>query len=82
MYYCEECENFFNNPITVYEDRTPYGGPMEPGFLESMIACPHCSSTSLSYAQTCRVCDKNFVTDYPYADDICEECEEDGEAEY
>lgn len=42
MYYCSNCNVFFEEPSNYAEDRTP-GGVFEGGsFIEHYSGCPHC----------------------------------------
>lgn len=68
MYYCEDCDLYFDTPTEYVEDRTPYGGPAEPGFSEHYKGCPKCSG-GYDEVHECTICGA-YTTQ-----DICKECE-------
>ena len=75
MYICDECGLVFNEPARWTEDRTPYGGPAEPGFQEEMSGCPRCQG-NYTEAMLCPRCEDKYISTesrYPF----CDGCQKD-----
>lgn len=43
MWYCNECDNIFENPFMYFEDPSPPGIALPPG-QECYLTCPICGS--------------------------------------
>ena len=72
MFICDECGLVFNEPARWTEDRTPYGGPAEPGFQEEMAGCPRCQG-NYTEAMLCPRCEEHYIsTKDPHG--FCDEC--------
>ena len=74
MYKCKDCGKLFDEPRTYIEDKTPYGGMSEYGFIDTYTGCPKCGGI---YEEVflCESCNKyvDFVDDESICEDCCEE---------
>lgn len=74
MRICRECNNVFEHPKQIVEDRTP-GYSSEPGFQETLLVCPSCGG-SYDEAMRCVRCNDEYISvesTYPF----CEACLQD-----
>lgn len=71
MYICNECELVFSRPKTYREDRTPYGGPPEHGFIETYSGCPSCGG-HYEEVTNCTRCNEYISVES--SDPFCSEC--------
>ena len=46
MWYCNECDNIFENPFMYFEDPSPPGISLPPG-QECFVSCPICGSKNI-----------------------------------
>lgn len=72
MYYCSDCNIFFEEPSSYSEDRTP-GGAFEGGsFIEHYSGCPNCGC-GYEEAHHCDMCADAYVRE---SEDICDSCKQ------
>lgn len=72
-YYCNECDEFFDEPEHVTEEQTlDSHGPktVDVGYN----VCPHCGSEFYEEASECVICGEFPVE---YSDGVCEKCLEE-----
>ena len=76
MYYCENCDELFDEEDAHYEDcgfYTEVWGHQEyQEFWE--LQCPYCRSTELEEATTCSCCGEYFKPNELDDDCLCEDC--------
>lgn len=71
MFYCDNCDSFFDEPIEE-EDFVGYYGSAKA--YQSISICPHCHSDSIEEAAECAWCDQPFTEGEINADGLCPIC--------
>ena len=74
MFYCENCESYFDSPLIIRES---HGAP-EPYFEEREV-CPHCESRDYKgiYSGYCRCCGRKIPSTRQYCNESCRKAGEE-----
>lgn len=78
-YYCNNCDEYFDEPAKFTEDRCPYGEKSDSSWLEHLEGCPNCHE-GLKVVYLCPRCELHYdnIEYYPYADEyMCDDCYEE-----
>lgn len=68
MFFCEHCEEFFEE-CKVVQEHHPYGMGTA---AEEHYVCPYCESSNISKAKQCKRCGEYFAE--LEDDDLCDCC--------
>ena len=72
-YFCEECENYFDEDDLVEERE--YHGEIDGNFYEREYVCPVCRSTNYKEVDRCVACDE-YDADIDGDTGLCPSCKE------
>lgn len=73
MYYCDNCDSFFDEPAAEREMMGYYGSA--PAYQDFAV-CPYCKSDDFEEAKVCEICGEPFIEDDLH-DRVCSFCLDD-----
>ena len=79
IYYCKDCNSYYDKPAHFTEDRCPYGEKSNSSWLEHLEGCPNCHG-GLKVVYLCPRCEQycDRIEFYPFVNDyLCDNCYEE-----